>query len=183
MFCPSCGQQQTPEAARFCPRCGFPQYGVINLLNAGGQWPEVSGSASPTISPRKRGVKLGAMIFFLGIVLTPLVGIITDGSPATGIAAIVFILGGLLRMLYAAIFEEGQQAPPPVFNAAPPLAAYMPPGQPLFSAAPQAHSALPPPQQTPIPTSAWRPPHDTQEIITPGSVTEHTTRMLKRETE
>jgi hypothetical protein len=43
---------------------------------------------------------------------------------------------------------------------------------------------LPPPQQAPIPaTAAWRAPHDTKEIISPGSVTEHTTRMLKRDTE
>ncbi len=183
MFCPSCGQQQTPEAARFCPRCGFPQYGVINLLNAGGQWPEAS--AAPTISPRKRGVKQGAVLFLLGMIIAPLLAILADGTGfpegLVAAAAVIFFMGGLLRMLYAAIFEEGKKTAPTVFNAAPPMAVYAPPGQPLF--APQPQSALPPAQQQPIPASAWRSPHDTQEIITPGSVTEHTTRMLKREAE
>jgi hypothetical protein len=182
MFCPSCGQSQAPEAARFCPRCGFPQHGVAALLNAGGQWPEAETPQAE--SPRKRGVKQGVLMLFLGMMLLPILAITNFPEELVALSAIICFLGGILRILYAAIFEEGKKASlPPMIAAAPPSAAYTPPGQPLFTPAPPV-SALPPPQQTPLPTSVRRPPHDTQEIINqPGSVTEHTTRMLKRETE
>jgi hypothetical protein len=178
MFCPNCGQQQAAEAARFCPRCGFPQNGVTALLQAQGQWPGMV--EPPPASPRKRGVRQGALMFFLGIVLTPLLGVITETEQVAGVTALIFILGGLLRMLYAAIFEDGQN-PVVTLPAAPAVAPYTPPGQPLFAQPPA--NALPP-QQTPLATHQWRPPHSTQEIINPpNSVTEHTTRMLKRETD
>jgi hypothetical protein len=141
------------------------------------------------ISPRKRGVKQGAILFLLGMIITPLLAIIADGGnfpeEIAAAAAVICFLGGPLRMLYAAIFEEGQKTAPPAFTVAPtPVApAYMPPGQPLFTPAPPA--ALPPQQPGPIPTSAWRSPHSTQEIVPtpPHSVTEHTTRIFNRDTE
>ena len=186
MYCPSCGQQQAPGEVRFCPRCGFPQYGVMALLNAQGQWP--GADAPPSISPRKRGVKQGAMMLFLGIVLTPLLGVLTQTEEVAGVTAIIFILGGFLRMLFAAIFEEGKN-PVPVMNNV--LPAYAPPhSQHTFAHTPTPQAALPPPTpQAGIPTNLWRAQHSTQEIVPAPpsppshSVTEHTTRMLAREKE
>ena len=180
MFCPSCGQQQAPEAARFCPRCGFPQYGVMSLLNANGQWPETTG-ATPEISPRKRGVKQGALMLFIGALLVPMLAIIDSPEQLVARSAVICFAGGILRMLYAAIFQEGKQVAAPYIIAAPPLpvAAYTPSGQPYFAPPPAQNALLP--QQT-MPVGQWRQP-DTREMAAPPSVTEQTTRMLKRETE
>jgi hypothetical protein len=181
MHCPQCGQQQVSGELRFCSRCGFPLGGVSELLATGGQLPSL---ASPTAtrkrSPRYEGVKQGVTLFFIGAVIVPLLGIINsfqvNGSMLdilVPISAILFFVGGLMRILYAAIFEEGA----PQYNATQPAALpYAPP-----AVAPQLNAgargtALPPAQS--IPVSTWRQRPNTAEIVSPPSVTEHTTRLL-----
>ena len=72
------------------------------------------------MSARRKGVRQGAALFLAGAVLVPMLGVIngfTHGPNLLDIlvplAAIIFFLGGLMRMLFAALFEEG--APKPHF--------------------------------------------------------------------
>jgi hypothetical protein len=179
MFCPQCGQQQVTASLRFCSRCGFPLEAVLQVLATGGMLPSVPGGVSNEPSPRRKGVKQGATLFLLGLILVPLLGVLNSFNAGnlfdilTPMAAIFFFLGGLMRMLFAALFEEG--APryrPMVANYAPP-----PPTPAQFQGTPRA-TALPPAQ---VPPPVWRTRPNTAEISQPPSVTENTTRLLDKE--
>ena len=179
MYCPQCGQQQASGIVRFCSRCGFPLDGVIQLLGTGGMLPVYRSPDEPlTQSPRRKGVKQGAILFLSGAVIVPILGAFASFSTAsfpqllTILAAIICFVGGPFRMLYAGLFEEG--APPryPTYGPPPPVAA-----PPQFGP-PRQHSALPPPPARSA--SGWRKPN-TAELANPPSVTENTTRLLDKE--
>lgn len=177
MFCPHCGQQQITASLRFCSRCGFPLEAVLQVLATGGMLPAFNAPVSKEPSPRRRGVKQGAMLLLLGIVLVPLLGVLSSFNAGnlfdilTPMAAIFFFLGGLLRMLYAGLFEEGA----PKYRTMP---TYAPPVMPAqFQAAP--HAGTLPPAAVPPPT--WRTRPNTAEIFQPPSITENTTRLLDKD--
>lgn len=179
MFCPQCGQQQVTGVIRFCSRCGFPLDGVIQLLSNGGALPVYRSPDEPVqVSPRKKGVKQGGLLFLSGAVIVPILGIFASYSNSafleilTALAAIICFLGGPLRMLFAAVFEEGAPKPVRVFGP-PPM--HVP--QQFVS---HGHNpALPPPPVRPQPS--WRPRPNTAELVSPPSVTENTTRLLDKE--
>lgn len=189
MFCPHCGQQQATNEIRFCSRCGFPLGAVSQLLANGGVLAglsdETSGPTQP--SPRRRGVRQGALLIFIGLILTPILAILTaelNLTPAlVALCAIITIFGGLLRMAYAAVLESGT----PSANISTPveIPAYVPPvnttPRTFSSTIPDqvaAQNALPPAQS--IPVSHYVVPRTTTgELAPPPSVTENTTRLLK----
>ena len=178
MFCPQCGQQQVSGAVRFCSRCGFPLDGVIQLLASGGMMPVYRASDEPVpMSPRRKGVKQGAVLLLSGAVIVPILGIIASFSPSSfpqllaALAAIICFVGGPFRMLYAALFEEGAPKRPMMYGP--------PPVAPPQFAPPRQHTALPPP---PVHTPAsWRSRPNTGELADPPSVTENTTRLPDKE--
>ncbi len=179
MFCPQCGQQQVTGVIRFCSRCGFPLDGVIQLLSNGGMVPVYRAPDEPVqISPRKRGVKQGGILFLSGILIVPILALFASFSSATFpqilaiLASLICFLGGPLRMLYAALFEEG--APRPLRQYGPPAGMHVPP---QFVPHAQAPALPPPPARAP---SGWRRPN-TAELANPPSVTENTTRLLEKE--
>lgn len=176
MYCPQCGQQQISGDTRFCSRCGFPLGGVLALLASGGVLAVSPTSDSPkTLSPRRKGYRQGAMMMILCFLITPLLAILTEvGMPEilVPLSAIIFFWGGVIRMIYARMFEE--TTPQLMPNTLP---AYIPPAGPAQFGVGGARSqdALPP--QRSVPVTGWRQP-DTAEIIAPPSVTENTTRLL-----
>lgn len=178
MFCPQCGQQQITASLRFCSRCGFPLEAVLQILSTGGMLPSfpVAGSSEP--SPRRKGVKQGGILLLLGVILVPLLGVLSSFNAGnlfdilTPMAAIFFFLGGIMRILFAALFEEGAPRYRPMMSS------YAPPHSPAqFHATPPA-SALPPAQ---VPPPVWRGRPNTAEIAQPPSITEGTTRLLDRD--
>ena len=178
MFCPQCGQQQVTGVIRFCSRCGFPLDGVIQLLSSGGSLPAYRSADEPLqMSPRRKGVKQGMLLFLLGVVLVPILGMFASFSSAVFpqmlaiLAAIICFVGGPLRMFYAAVFEEG--APKPLRPYGPPMHVpqqFVPQGQ---------NAALPPPP--PRQPASWRSRPTTAELANPPSITENTTRLLDKE--
>ena len=179
MFCPQCGQQQVTGVVRFCSRCGFPMDGVIQLLGSGGILPAYRASDEPVpMSPRRKGVKQGAILLLLGVLLVPILGMFASFAGGTfleilaGLAAIICFVGGPLRMLYAALFEEG--APKPRYYG-PPTPMHVPQ---QVTSHPHAHALPPQPARSP---GAWRRRPNTAELANPPSVTENTTRLLEKE--
>jgi hypothetical protein len=175
MYCPQCGQQQVSGDTRFCSRCGFPLGGVAALLISGGV--QAAGVALPStkmLSPRRKGYRQGAMLIIISMIVTPLLAILTEaGLPEllVPLTAILFFWGGIIRMIYARIFEEATPQGTP--NTLPP---YSPPAVPMqFGAGARRQEALPPQRSTPV--TAWK-QTDTAEIVPPPSVTENTTRLL-----
>lgn len=180
MYCPQCGQQQSSGAVRFCSRCGFPLDGVIQLLGTGGMLPVYRSTDEPgQISPRRKGVKQGGVLLLSGVVIVPILAVLASFSNArfpevlAALAAIICFLGGPLRMLYAALFEEG--APRPMTYGPPPVAA------PQQFGPVRQNVALPPPPPPAHSPSSWRSRPTTAELANPPSVTENTTRLLDKE--
>lgn len=180
MFCPQCGQERISVETNYCSRCGFLLTAVGDLIQTGGQNPyAVVNPKAGTQSPRKRGLKQGLFLFLLTFLVAPLMGMISlalNIEPfLVGIAVIVCFVGGLLRMVYALMFEE----------AAPAGAS-----SDKFLDAAQHHlkraagmQALPPQQSFPVTdynapkTGNWRDTNDLQ----PASVVEGTTKLLEKD--
>ena len=181
MHCPHCGQQQVNEVVRFCSRCGFPLEGVTQLLNSGGMLPAYP-SGPREQSPRRKGVRQGGLLLVLGILIVPMLGILSSFAPGragtafelfAALSAIVFFVGGVLRMLYAGLFEDAAPKSPVMF------APYIPAPMPAQMGGVNRSAALPPAQN--IPRGAWQQRPSTSELVRPPSVTEGTTRLLGRE--
>jgi len=183
MYCPQCGQQQASGVVRFCSRCGFPLDGVIQLLGNGGMLPVYRApDEAPQISARKRGVKQGGILLLSGAVVVPILGVLSSFASSStfleilvAFAAIICFIGGPLRMLYAAVFEEG--APNRMAHGVRPYIP-APVSTPHFAPMGQP-SALPP--HSVQPPVGWRSRPITAELANPPSVTENTTRLLDKE--
>jgi len=163
---------------RFCSRCGLPMEGTMQLLAHGGMLPVYQQpTGEKTISPRRRGVKQGALLMLLGVLIVPILGVFSSFASGrlsnmfeffTAISALIFFLGGPLRMLFAAIFEESAPKYPAFTQTS-----FPPPSIPTTRP-----SALPPAAVNPV--SQWR-REDTGEIQPRASVTDSTTQLLDRE--
>jgi hypothetical protein len=173
MHCPQCGQQQISGEVRFCKSCGFPLDGVRELLASGGVSSTIEKEGhTPGQSPRRQGVRQGFMLLFIFIVSVPLYGLI--GKPVMALPPLLLI-AGLMRILYAVIFQEGaprkkQQR----FNTLPDVA----PSTNDQSGTATRGTALPPAQSVPVTAFNAR-RVDTREMVNPPSVTERTTKLLK----
>jgi hypothetical protein len=170
---------------RFCSRCGFPLVAVNDLLATGGSLPVHAVSnqsfSPPPISPRRRGVKQGAALLLVGIFLIPFFGILheTIGLPLEFMAiSVIVIMAAVLRLIFAIFFEEAAPRTPPQF-AAPPQA-YTPPIASRLHAPAQESLPPAPPQGVP---SYRQPQVDTAQIMHPPSVTDHTTRLLDKQSD
>lgn len=178
MFCPNCGQEVISQETSFCSRCGFLLTGTYNLIQTGGVMPELSTNNSPRRrSPRDRGIRQGLFIFLLSFLVVPITLMVTLAMNARPLAVVIsmflFFIGGLLRMAFAALFEESYSLAPA--------------GAGDFLSAAEVHLkrsvALPPPQLIPATpyaapkTGSWRDTNDLQ----PVSVVEGTTKLLQED--
>lgn len=184
MFCPKCSQQQASEDVRFCSRCGLPLEAVALVVSHGGVLPSVPEPEGelPPPSPKLRGVRQGGKMMLLGLLVVPLVILISESlripeEPSIA-TAVLFFLGGLVRILYALLFQDG-----PLRRKRRQLPQATPAGlapTPLGRAWARQDAALPPARDG-IPASAYAPPRatTTDALQPPRSVTEGTTRLLR----
>lgn len=185
MFCPKCARHITDDV-QFCPQCGFTLATVRKLLASEGalEKPDADTTARG-LSPRRKGIRQGFKLIILCLLLLPLNKIIellggelwpsVENSrlhdlPMELFNTLLFVLfaGGLLRMLYARLFEsraaheeaEDEEAQRTQLGGA------------------SGRGALPPAQGVPASEFTAR-RVDTGDILQPRrSVTEHTTRSL-----
>lgn len=180
MYCPVCSQEQIGLETRFCSRCGFPLTGVSHLISNNGELPQMfAGKDSNAVTARKRGVKQGAVLLLLGAIIVPLIGIIAVASHSEPwfmiLIAVLTFWGGILRMLYAALFES-KTAPAENESIIP---AFL--GKRLSS---KKAKELPPAQSIPVSTYVppktpdWR--NTTNDLVAPPSVTDETTKFLTK---
>lgn len=166
----------------YCSRCGFLLTAVADLLQTGGQNPlaGATATASSTQSPRKRGLKQGVFLFLLVFLVAPVMGMISLQLKLepflVGIAVVLCFVGGLLRMVYALMFESAQ----PIGSTVDEKLA--PGGVAAFKSHPPP-SALPP--QLSVPTGDYVSPaagnwRDTNDLQ-PASVVDGTTKLLEKD--
>jgi hypothetical protein len=184
MYCPKCGQSQVSAEVRFCSRCGFPLVVVGDLLATGGVLPVRAlggeGMGAKPISPRRRGVKQGVALLLISILLFPFFAIMHEaiGLPLEFMAlGAIAVMVSIIRIIFAVFFEEAAPRAPQ-FASPPQL--YTPPIASRLHIA--AQESLPPAQSVPV--SDYRQPQvHTAEIMHPPSVTDHTTRLLDKQTD
>lgn len=117
MFCPRCGQQQSNQQIRFCSRCRFLLAGMHKIVANGGITADlVQSDAEGAVSPKIRGVKQGGIMLLSGMIVVPLLGILSEmlamDPVLAGVAAVLLFWGGILRMIYALIFQSGKKTSP-----------------------------------------------------------------------
>ncbi|MGI8542604.1 MAG: zinc ribbon domain-containing protein [Aridibacter sp.] len=177
MYCPRCGQEQQNKSIRFCSRCGFLMMGMNDVVAEGGLPKVITEKYDPnTISPRKRGIKQGALVFFSGFIVVPfavMISIMLRVEPFGVVAAAVLtFLTGFLWMLYSFLFQSSvptissQSIAETIKNDL---------------TGKQDNQIILPPKQTETVSDVfewsagnWRETTDLQ----PSSVTEHTTKTL-----
>jgi len=173
MHCPQCGQEQISAEMRFCKSCGFSLEGVRELLAAGNISPTLDkGSNKPRQSPRRQGVRHGVILLFISMVFMPLIDLI--GKPQGNFLPMIFLMAGLMRILYAVIFQEGA----PRKNRQDSSLPYATPVTTEQLGTVPRGSALPPSHSVPVSVLSAR-RMNTAEMVSPPSVTEHTTKLLE----
>lgn len=170
MHCPKCGFHAGQEGSRFCRSCGFRLDGVAQLLAHNGAVGTITPPmpvAPQPLSPRKKGLKQGGKFLFASVVFFPIFLGLTFPADSPGPLAVpaTLFFAGLMRMLYARLFEDDYSQPAVA--------------QPVFVTLPTVPAALPsyqaPVAQPPAPTNVPTTGH-----LEPPSVIEPTTSLLNR---
>ena len=180
MHCPRCGQQQVAEEIKFCSRCGFPLGLVSEILAHGGFLPQLAElHKSKKRLTKKNGVVFSVLwtIFFL-LIMTPFWGI-NDIDEMAAISAIVGIFGGLMWLIASLVLLKSEPKQPYMMQELPPSNATN-----LYTT---NQRVLPPQYSQPVqsyapPAVSWKAPN-TGELVRPGSVTENTTKLLRKDEE
>ncbi len=92
--------------------------GIEEFVRHGGQLPPALQEwDANSVSPKIRGVKQGGIMFLSGLIVVPLLALflagVLDVEPIlAGAAAIVLFWGGILRMVYALLFQPHVKTSP-----------------------------------------------------------------------
>ena len=179
MFCPRCSQEQTSPETKFCSRCGLPLNLISEVLSNGGTLPHLlETKQNASFFHRRNGLVFSLFWFvFFVLLLAPLFGII-DVDELAAAAALIGVMGGFLWLLVSFFLLPKTVKIPEL------------PSQNINnfnqSALGGSFQTALPPQQTPTaesysaPANLWKAPV-TGEFAKPGSVTEATTKLLKKD--
>ena len=180
MHCPRCGQQQISDQTKFCSRCGFQLGLVAELLENGGFLPQLAElyKGKTTIFSRKNGLIFTVLWFIFFVMMMPAFFGIANADDAAGISAVFGIFSSIMLLIISlALLKRAPKAYElAAHNQMPAAAMY---GNP-------AMGALPPQQSQPVstyvpPEGSWRAPDTGDLARRPGSVTEGTTKLLKKD--
>lgn len=178
MHCPRCGQQQMSDEIKFCSKCGF-QLGLVAELVANDgflpQLADIYNRKNSTIFTRRNGVAFSVLwtIFFL-FLITP-IWVILDAEELAAASAILGLFGGMMLLVSSMFFLRKSPSRVELTGT----------HMPASLGGSGGRQALPPQMAQPASTYAppigkWRAP-DTDDLSRPGSVTESTTKLLKKE--
>jgi len=151
--------------------------GLAEVVLTGGIPQQLTPTATKLPTPRRRGLKQGGGWFLFGIIFVPILAILSEifrfSDDIVGLAAVVFFLGGIVRMLYALIFESGNPADKTLEENVVQTAQKFLKKNPSANALPP-HQSIPVDSYAPPRQSNWRDTNDLQ----PTSVTDSTTKLL-----
>lgn len=121
MYCPNCAQQHVSDEVQYCSRCGL---SLPDLRELSGGQPKRKETSHETLTPRQKGMRLGAMLMALSVILIPAYILLAALFPANdrliesavsdtpfekisqAFLFTIFILG-VVRLLYARFFQSG----------------------------------------------------------------------------
>lgn len=182
MHCPRCGQQQVSDQTKFCSRCGFQLGLVAELLQNGGFLPQLAElyKDKGTRFTRKNGIILSILWFIFWVMMMPAFFGIADADEVAGVTAVFGVFSTMMLVVISLAFLE---RPAKHYELVPNQMPASPAVNNLYGSAPVG--ALRPQQSQPAsaympPEGSWRAP-DTGDLVRPGTVTEATTRLLKKD--
>ena len=183
MYCPRCGEQQVSGNLRFCSKCGLPLTVVSEVLSNDGTLPQLAelNKKKSRFFTRKNGIFFSIIWFILFVPFGAAFWGILDVEELAGLSAVFGVFSSLVLLLFS-LFFLGSGAEKSLDSIA--IANHE--SVPLnLSGNQPAQGALPPQQTqsaqeyvTPA-AGSWKAP-DTGELV-PPSVTEGTTKLLKKE--
>lgn len=168
MFCPKCSQQQISDEVRFCSRCGF-QLGVVaKLLSTDGILQNLQPESPEELSLfRQITSRVGAKLMFLSVISFPFIFLLAASFNAVGLFLIPLILFviGFTQVSYLQLFGWKKSAGKRRQELEKLNASELP-------------FELPSPNSIPVSFFEMK-DFDTAEMISPSSVTDHTTKLLE----
>ncbi len=181
MFCPRCSQEQISNDTKFCSKCGFPLGLVSEILVHGGFLPQLADlHKNKKILTRKNGLIFALFWFMIfTMLLTPLWGV-AGVEELAAVCALIGTIGSMILVVASFAFLKKQ--PKSVENFVPEL-----PIQTVNTLYQSNQTALPPQQTQPAqsyaaPKNLWRAP-ETGDLAQPNTVTDATTKLLKKQSE
>ncbi len=183
MYCPNCGQQQVSGDLKFCNKCGLPMGLVAEILNYGGTLPQLAElGKKKKFFTRKNGIFFSIFWFILFVPFGAAFWGILEVDELSALSAVFGVFSSILILLFSFFFLGGSTEHTAAVSA---VGAQQGNQHNLGGAAAQ-QGALPP-QRTQTAheyaspqAGAWKAP-DTGDLVTPGSVTEGTTRLLQKD--
>jgi hypothetical protein len=180
MHCPRCGQQQASDQVKFCSRCGFLLELVSEVLAYGGTLPQLAElNKNKRLLTRKNGLKFGLVwLIVMWFVVAPIGGI-SGVDELAALGGVLGFAGIILSLLISFLFLDNK----PDYSTAS-TAGFRSNTMPQNLSGSAAQNALPPQQS--VPASSYIPPQPgkwqtTNDLITPPSVTEQTTKLLQED--
>ncbi|MCB1023291.1 MAG: hypothetical protein KDB79_02805 [Acidobacteria bacterium] len=183
MYCPRCGQEQVSGDLRFCPGCGMQMGLIAEILANGGSLPQLLELAKKRrFFTRKNGLFVGvAWFIFMVLIVTPFWAIM-DVEEMAAFTAVLGVFGSLLIMLFS-LFMLPSEKSISINSAA--IGGNIHHPSNLHGQNVNQHAL--PPQQTQNAqdymsphAGMWKAP-DTGDLVGQGSVTENTTKLLRKE--
>ncbi len=184
MYCPRCGEEQSSDNLRFCNRCGLPLGLVSEVLSNGGTLPQLEElSKNKKFLTRKNGVFFSVIWFMFFVPFGAAFWSVLGVDELSAVSAVFGVFSSLLILLFS-IFFLGKP-PKDSLNQQ----AFVQNNNEILQnlSGRQTRQNILSPQQTQAaqdfvapPAASWK-KYDTGELVQPGSVTEGTTKLLKKE--
>lgn len=183
MYCPRCGEQQVSGNLRFCSKCGLPLAAVSHVLSNDGTIPELQdiNTKRKTWFTRKNGIFFSIIWFIIFVPFGASFWGVLGVDELAAMSAVFGVFSSLVLFLFSLFFlSSGTKETADAF----PIQNQQSVPQNLSGNQP-AQGALPPQQTqtaqeyvTPA-AGSWKAP-ETGDLV-PPSVTEGTTKLLKKE--
>ncbi|NNE98378.1 MAG: hypothetical protein HKN25_05080 [Pyrinomonadaceae bacterium] len=183
MYCPRCGEQQVSGNLRFCSKCGLPLTVVSEVLSNGGTLPqleELYSGKKPWLT-RKNGIFFSIIWFILFVPFGASFWGVLGVDELAGVSAVFGVFSALVMFLFSLFFLrsgptetanmypiQNQQSLPQNLNV----------NQAAQGELPAAQGQTAQEYVNPA-AGSWKAP-DTGDLV-PPSVTEGTTKLLKKE--
>jgi len=182
MYCPRCGEEQVSGNLRFCNKCGLPLTVVSDVISNGGTLPQLDELANKrTFFTRRNGIFFSVIWFILFVPFGASFWGILEVDEMAAMSAVFGVFSTIVLLLFSLFFLGSGKK-----KASTGVSIQDQQGMPQnLSGAQQNQSALPPQQAQPAQdfvspvAGGWKAP-DTGELV-PPSVTEGTTKLLKKE--
>ncbi len=175
MHCPQCGFEQTSDEIRFCKQCGLEISKVRELLA-----PELYKRKAKRKGEINKAQRQGFTMILFGLILVMTLSILRELLPvpkAVILASLlIFMVGGMIRMVSPYIFGASNSAEDENDSLEDDS------NMTKLSDANFTAKILPEAEFRP-PVTFGKQNYDTNELVTPLSVTEGTTRQLKKHLE